>query len=110
MPDPLALGRRSLALLLRLVLCMFVICCAASVHAQTANGPASITGVVLDPDGKVVVNVAVLIRNEATNDLRTTTTDARGRYAIADLRPGRYTIEVAAPGFDIVRRAGVEVT
>jgi iron complex outermembrane receptor protein len=75
--------------------------------ADAAAG--SLRGNVLDPDGRAVVDAALIIRNEATGDVRTTTTDGSGHFAMTDLGPGTYTIEVAVPGFDIVRRSGVTV-
>src|SRR5205085_4698030 len=56
---------------------------------------------------KVVVNAAIIIRNEATNEIRTAATDGSGRFSMTGLPVGLYTIEVAVPGFEIVRRAGV---
>jgi len=66
-------------------------------------------GVVLDPDSKAVVEAAVIIRNESTGDVKATVTDGSGRFAMSDLAAGTYAVEVAVPGFDIVRRAGVSV-
>ena len=83
-----------------------VVALAVSLLAQA--GPVSLSGKVLDPDQKVVVNAAVIVRNEATNDLRTSVTDAVGHFALIGLPAGLYTIEVAVPGFEIVRRTGVQ--
>jgi iron complex outermembrane receptor protein len=80
----------------------------ARLLAQGAKTTA-ITGVVIDPDGKVVVDAVVMIRNEASADLRATTTDGAGRFAANDLAPGSYTLEIAVPGFDLLRRNGVQV-
>ena len=76
----------------------------AESRAQSA-GAAVLNGVVLDPDGKVVVNATVLVRNDASGSLQTTVTDGSGHFSVADLQPGAYTIEVAVPGFDLVRNA-----
>jgi iron complex outermembrane receptor protein len=89
-----------------LSICVFVVG-AAAVHAQ---GPASIAGKVLDPDSKVVVNAAVIVRNESTNEIRTTTTDGAGHFSLSGLTAGVYTVEVAVPGFEIVRRSGVQTS
>ena len=78
-------------------------------HAQVAQLTGELSGTVTDPDGKVVVDAAVLIRNEATNAIRSTTTDGRGQFSMAQLAVGTYSIEVAVPGFDIVRKAAVQV-
>ena len=36
-------------------------------------------------------------------------TDENGRFAVSDMRPGRYTIEAHLPGFVVERRADVEI-
>src|SRR5882672_10122925 len=84
--------------------------CVLAPRPATAAAAAGITGSVLDPDGRAVVGAAVLIRNDTTNQISATTTDASGRFSDADLTPGAYTIEVAVPGFDIVRRNGVQLS
>ena len=71
---------------------------------------ATLAGGVLDPDAKAVVGAAVLVRNEATGDVRSTTTDGAGRFSIEKLVPGAYGLEVFVPGFDTVRRTGIQVT
>jgi len=82
--------------------------CAGSALAQSAQrGAATLSGKVLDPDSKVVANAALIIRNEATNEIRTASTDAVGRFSLSGLPAGMYTIEVAVPGFEIVRRSGI---
>ena len=71
---------------------------------------APLKGVVTDPEGKAVVNATVLVRSElsaSSADFRTTTTDAAGRFAVAGLLAGTYTIEVAVPGFDLIQRNGI---
>lgn len=68
----------------------------------------TLTGTVTDPDSKVVVDAIVMVRNEASGNTKAVTTDGAGRFNAA-LEPGRYTIEVAVPGFDLVRRSAIEV-
>src|SRR5215467_8254348 len=75
-----------------------------------AQNPASIAGKVLDPESKVVASAAVIVRNESTNEIRTTVTDGVGHFSVTGLTPGLYTVEVAVPGFEIVRRAGVQAS
>src|ERR1700674_1016865 len=95
-----------------LVVGVCVLCATGSVrlHAQSEAGTATLAGTVLDPDGKVVVDAALLIRNEMSGDVRTATTDGSGRFSIPGLPTGLYTIEVGVPGFDVVRRGGVQLT
>ena len=90
--------------MLKTLMCLLVLLSPAAVAAQSA---ASLSGSVIDPEGKAVANAAVLVRNEASADLRTTMTDAAGRFSLTDLPPGTYTIEVAVPGFDLVQKSGV---
>jgi iron complex outermembrane receptor protein len=87
--------------------CMLV---AAGAVLQAQGGTGSVSGNVLDPDSRVVVNAVVLVRNEATNEIRTTATDAAGHFSVTSLVPGLYAIEVAVPGFEIVRRSGIQAS
>src|SRR5262245_54032361 len=62
---------------------------------QAQGGSATLSGKVLDPDSKLVVGAAIILRNEATNEIRTVTTDNVGRFTVSGLTTGTYTIEVA---------------
>src|SRR5262245_28558163 len=75
------------------------------VSAQTRT----LTGSVLDPDSKAVVNAALVVRNEATNAVQAAVTDASGHFTVGDLAAGAYTVEVFVPGFEAVRKSGVQV-
>jgi hypothetical protein len=59
----------------------------------------SMRGLVTDSSGAVVPGAKVVIRNAATNEERTTTTDASGFYAFPSLNPGTYNVVVTHPGF-----------
>jgi len=60
---------------------------------------AELTGVVSDPQGAVMPNVPVDIKNEATGGERHTTTGADGSYIFSNLLPGSYELMVKAQGF-----------
>jgi iron complex outermembrane recepter protein len=77
--------------------------------AGWADAASSLRGSVLDPDGRAVVDAALIIRNDATGAVKTAVTDERGQFSMNDLIAGSYTVEVAVPGFDIVRRTNVVV-
>jgi len=77
--------------------------------AQIRSATGTLAGAVLDPDGKAVVGAPVVVRNETSGESRTTTTDGAGHFSIS-LSPGPYAIEVLVPGFDTVRRTGVQLT
>ncbi len=66
--------------------------------AQNANTGA-VVGVVSDPSGAVIANAAIELRDLATNTVRTTATNANGRYNFASVLPGKYSITAAAQGF-----------
>ncbi len=59
----------------------------------------NITGSIQDPSGGFVANAQVTIKNQATGDIRQTSTDASGRYTVSQLQPGQYELTVSASGF-----------
>ena len=68
-----------------------------SALAQTVTG--SITGVVNDPSGAVVVGATVTAENTATGVKTTAQTNGAGVYTIRFLPVGTYTLAVDAKGF-----------
>jgi hypothetical protein len=71
--------------------------CGTPVHAQSTF--ATVTGVATDPTGAAVPNVAIEVRETATNYVYNTLTNDAGQYTVANLRDGRYTLRAKAPGF-----------
>lgn len=65
--------------------------------AQQPTG--SIEGLVSDPQGALVLNAGVVVRNTATGLTRTVNTGEDGRYRIAQLPPGVYEVKVTAQNF-----------
>jgi hypothetical protein len=64
-----------------------------------SNG--SIAGVVTDPNGAAVVNVSVTATNEESKQNSSDTTDSGGKYLIANLTPGSYSVSTSSsPGFN----------
>ena len=68
--------------------------------AQSPNG--SISGLVLDPSGRAIVGADLLIVNDATGFQYPTTTNGEGIYAIPNLPPGPYRIQVSKVGFKTI--------
>jgi Carboxypeptidase regulatory-like domain len=65
--------------------------------AQNAQG--TLLGHVTDPSGAVLVGAKVTALNEATNVIRTYTTNNSGEYVFVNLDPGVYRVTVEAEGF-----------
>ena len=76
-----------------------------------AFAQASITGTVKDTSGAVLPGVTVEASSPVLIEkVRTVVTDGSGQYRIVDLRPGTYTVTFTLPGFNTVKRDGVELT
>ena len=74
--------------------------------AQQAGS--TLAGNVLDQAGNSVPNAAVVVKNDATNVSKNTTTNADGHFEVTGLPAGVYTVEVSAPGFATSIRTGVQ--
>lgn len=72
--------------------------CAISVDAQVGTG--TMSGVVMDPSGAVVVGALVSITNSQTGVVTSATTNSEGRYVVPDLIVGTYDVQAAKQGFD----------
>jgi hypothetical protein len=64
---------------------------------QSPNG--TISGLVLDPSGRAIVGADVLIVSDATGVRYPGTTNGEGIYAVPNLPPGPYRIQVSKIGF-----------
>lgn len=85
---------------------LFMAITALPVSAQNTN-TGEIKGIVTDPSGAVVPNVAVTATDIQTGVKTRTTTNGSGLYDIPSLLPGSYTIRFSAPGFKEFVRGGV---
>jgi hypothetical protein len=80
----------------------FVALCLFLAHSVAAQGlsTGTLSGVVLDPDGKAVVGATVTITDQATNAVvQTANSNTDGRYTAADVAPGTYTVSVEMASF-----------
>jgi vitamin B12 transporter len=73
----------------------FALTCLAVAAVPADADP--LTGRVLDPDARPVAGVRVLL--EGPLGVRTTITDAEGRFAFDDLGNAHYRVTIEAPGF-----------
>src|SRR4029077_4475307 len=70
------------------------------VLAQTTISTGSIVGTVTDPTGAVVDGAKIVIRNTATNQEISLTSNSAGAFNSGALVPGTYKVQVTAKGFN----------
>src|SRR5688500_7039976 len=76
-----------------------------------AFAQASIAGSTRDTSGAALPGVTVEASSPALIEkVRTALTDDRGLYRIVNLPPGTYSVTFALPGFNQVKRDGIELT
>jgi hypothetical protein len=85
--------------LLRRILVMLCAAAAlcASLAAQSPTG--SISGIVFDPDAKTVPGAEIIVVNDLTRVQYETKTNEAGIYAVPNLPPGPYRVQVSKVGF-----------
>jgi hypothetical protein len=76
-----------------------------SASAQSVTG--TMSGTVVDPQGRVIPGAMVTVVSEATNDARDAVTDARGDFQVTNLQPGRYTLKISLAGFRTLERTNI---
>jgi hypothetical protein len=103
MPTILEIRRAGLVTALALVMCLL----GATARAQIDAG--NINGLVTDETGGSLPGVTVTARNLATGQIRTVATGADGRYQIAALPPGTYSVTAELSGFANVVRPEITV-
>ena len=75
-----------------------------------ASAQSGFAGVVKDTTGAVLPGVSVEASSPALIErVRAVVTNGEGQYKIVDLRPGTYTVTFTLPGFNTVKRDGVEL-
>src|SRR6266540_4263977 len=78
--------------------------------ASNSYAQSGIAGVVKDTTGAVLPGVTIEASSPALIErTRSVVSDAQGQYKIVDLRPGTYTVTFTLPGFNSVRRDGIEL-
>ena len=91
---------------MRLVLAVLLaVAAAGSVAAQTDTG--EVSGVVRDSQGGVLPGVTIVAEHLESGTRVERVTDGAGRYFLASLRTGTYTITAELPGFRRTIRSGV---
>ena len=77
---------------------LLVVAFSAVAFAQSTT-TGSIGGVVTNPKKEVVPGAAVSVKNIGTNKEDTATTDDTGRFKVANLQPGIYSVTINSSGF-----------
>jgi hypothetical protein len=77
--------------------------------AALASITGSISGIVTDPSGGVLVGADIAAVNTQTNMRTTLKTDSRGFYSFPSLPIGTYDLEVSMTGFRAYRQSGMVV-
>jgi hypothetical protein len=93
-----------LATYLRRVVCIVIL---ASVTTLWASVGGSVSGVVKDASGSVVVNADVVLKETDTGLTYRTHTDCRGSYDFAVLPVGHYVLDVKSDGFRTYERRAI---
>lgn len=78
---------------------LFLIVCIAVCPAMTQSTSGVVSGLVLDPAGRPITGADVELVNDATGVRYPGATNSEGIYAIPNLPPGPYRLQVAKPGF-----------
>ncbi|HEY0408289.1 MAG TPA: carboxypeptidase regulatory-like domain-containing protein [Pyrinomonadaceae bacterium] len=93
---------------LKLALAMIaLLLCSSLAFGQSSTG--NLRGQVQDVLGGLVVGGRVTL-TDAAGVARMATTNEQGQYTFAGVPPGRYTVQVNAPGFEVYTNAEVDVT
>src|SRR5579862_836126 len=100
-------AKRSRTLVRLLILLSVTIFGTNLLFAQLDTG--GITGTVTDPSGAVVTGTNITLTNEATGVVTQTTSTSTGTYSLNQIRPGTYTLQGEAPGFQRFVDNGLEV-
>jgi len=92
-------------------LVLLLVVCVGSVLPLWAQSTSTgtIAGSVTDQTGALVAGATVTLTDTSTNNARTTTTNATGRYIDVDVNPGIYTITASKAGFETTKVEHQEV-
>src|SRR5712671_5139259 len=86
-----------------------VVLCGLAVGSADAQSVATISGTVLDASAAALAGALVTAHNEGTSQERVANTDGQGHYVISLLPIGKYTVSVAANGFQKTQNTGVNL-
>jgi Carboxypeptidase regulatory-like domain len=85
---------------------LILVVCATTVVAQRSTG--SLKGLVSDEFGGVIVG-ATVTATDAGGTAKTATTNGDGAFVLAGLPPGKYSVQITAPGFATFENGDLEI-
>ena len=88
-----------------LLLLLLTLCVSMLANAQSTD--ATVSGVVVDPTGKVIPDAEIEIVNDATGVLYSSATNQAGIYTTTILPPGQYRVQVSKIGFKTLIKPGI---
>lgn len=91
---------------LRKLLFAWIIFFPLTVFSQSGNG--EIRGQIVDPSGGAVAKASIVMATPAGNSMIATSSQ-QGLFELKDLAPGKYSLQVIAPGFAVYKQ-DVEVS
>jgi hypothetical protein len=80
-----------------------------SIGAQAQQNRGTIAGTVLDPVGAAAAKVVVQAKSADGETVHRATSEATGKYTLADLPPGSYDVSVTIPGLKAYEQKNVRV-
>ena len=90
-----------------LILGVFLAASVTMAVAQSDRG--TLAGTILDSSGAVVPNATITITGVGTGSIYNAVSSSAGAYRVADMKLGKYDINVSATGFKAAARTGVVV-
>ncbi len=73
-------------------------------------GTGRLGSTVYDATGAIIPNAKVVLKNDATNAVRETVSNASGYFDFPAILPGSYSVTVSAPGFNSWEGKGIAIT
>jgi len=102
------MSRKQSMLALALALGLFWAGSQSALWAQSTFG--TLLGTVKDTSGAVIPDATVVVTNTDEGSSRSVTTDVKGNYELADVKPGHYTVKVSKSGFRTAEVTGLVLT
>ena len=91
------------------VMCVAALSFAVAGSAAAQAVRAAVLGTVTDRTGGVLPGATVNVTNTETGVVQSTIADSHGRYAVTNLLPAAYTVEVSLSGFQTLVRQGIRL-